>query len=73
MTVEDRVGLIKDISGAIAAMHIGIMSFHTEPATGKRFHINKVEIASTDKKKIEKLLGKLQSVKGVKDVGYRLI
>jgi len=33
MTVEDRVGLIKDISGTIAAMHIGIISFHTEPAT----------------------------------------
>jgi GTP pyrophosphokinase len=73
MTVEDRVGLIKDISGAIAEMHIGIMSFHTEPTTGKKFHINKVEVASTDKKKIEKLLVKLRGIKGVKDVGYRLI
>jgi len=73
MTVEDRVGLIKDISGSIAQMHVGIMSFHTEPATGKRFHINKVEVASTDKKKIEKLIVKLRAVKGVKEIGYRLI
>jgi GTP pyrophosphokinase len=73
MTVEDRVGLIKDISGAIAEMHIGIMSFHTEPGTGKRFHVNKVDIQSTDKKKIEKLVAKLRGVKGVRDIGYRLV
>ena len=73
LTVEDRVGLIKDISGAIAEVHIGIISFHTEPSTGKRFHINKVEIQSTDKKKIEKLVVKLRGVKGVKEIGYRLI
>ncbi len=73
MTVEDRVGLIKDISGTIAAMHIGILTFHTEPTTGKKFHINKVEIASTDKKKIEKLVDKLRVIKGVKEIGYRLI
>jgi guanosine-3',5'-bis(diphosphate) 3'-pyrophosphohydrolase len=73
MTVEDRVGLIKDISGAIAELHIAIMSFHTEPATGKKFHINKVDIASTDKKKLEKLLIKLGNIEGVKSVGYRLV
>lgn len=73
MTVEDRVGLIKDISGSIAEMRIGIMSFHTEPATGKKFHINKVDIASTDKKKIEKLIAKLGNIKGVKGLSYRLV
>jgi GTP pyrophosphokinase len=72
MTVEDRVGLIKDISGAIAETHIGILSFHTEPSTGKRFHINKVEIQSTDKKKIEKLVEKIRKIKGVKEISYRL-
>lgn len=73
LTVEDRVGLIKDISGSIAESHIGIMSFHTEPSPGKRFHLNKVDINSTDKKKINKLIEKLRKVKGVKDLGYRLI
>jgi GTP pyrophosphokinase len=73
ITVEDRVGLIKDISGAIAELRIGIMSFHTEPPAGKKFHINKVDIQSTDKKKIEKLTAKLRGVKGVKDITYRLV
>jgi GTP pyrophosphokinase len=71
--VEDRVGLIKDISGSIAELHIGIMSFHTEPVTGKLFHVNKIEIQSTDKKKIEKLMVKLRAVNGVKEVSYRLV
>ncbi len=73
MSVEDRVGLIKDISGSIAELHIAIISFHTEPVTGKSFHINKIEIQSTDKKKIEKLMVKLRAVKGVKEVGFRLV
>jgi (p)ppGpp synthase/HD superfamily hydrolase len=54
-------------------MHIGITSFHTEPATGKKFHINKIEIQSTDKKKIEKLIEKLRDVSGVKEISYRLL
>ena len=73
MTVEDRVGLIKDTSGAIAEMHIGIISFHTEPPVGKRIHINRVDIQSTDRKKIEKLVAKLRGLKGIKDATYRLI
>ena len=73
MAVEDRVGLIKDISGSIAEMRIGIMSFHTEPATGKKYHINKVEVSSTDKKKMDKLLIKLRGIDGVKEVSYRLV
>ena len=73
VTVEDRVGLIKDISGGIAQLHIAIMSFHTESAKGGRLHINKIEIQSADKKKIEKLIAKLRDVKGVKEASYRLI
>jgi guanosine-3',5'-bis(diphosphate) 3'-pyrophosphohydrolase len=73
VTVEDRVGLIKDISSAIAELRIGIISFHTEAPIGKRYHINKIEVQSTDKKKLEKLDTKLRTVKGVKEVSYRLL
>jgi guanosine-3',5'-bis(diphosphate) 3'-pyrophosphohydrolase len=71
--VEDRVGLIKDVSGTIAQLHIAILSFHTESAKGGRLHITKVEVQSTDKKKIEKIIAKLHTVKGVKEATYRLI
>jgi len=73
LTVEDRVGLIKDTSGVIAQSHIGIMSFHTESVKSGRFHLNKIEIQSTDKKKIEKIAAKLRGVKGVKEVSYRIL
>ncbi|HUC31406.1 MAG TPA: RelA/SpoT family protein [Candidatus Paceibacterota bacterium] len=73
VTAESRVGIDKDISGTIAEMHVGIIHFHAEPAKGKRSHVNRVEIQSTDKKKIEKLIAKLRGVKGVKEVSYRLV
>ncbi|HUC01478.1 MAG TPA: RelA/SpoT family protein [Candidatus Paceibacterota bacterium] len=73
LAVEDRIGLIKDISGAIAELHIGILSFHTEPSQGKPLHTDRVEVRSTDKKKLEKLVAKLRGVKGVKEAAYRLV
>jgi GTP pyrophosphokinase len=73
VVVEDRVGLIKDISSVIAQSRIAIVSFHTESAKGGKFHINKVEIQSADKKKIERIMVKLKTVKGVREVSYRVV
>ncbi len=73
LTVEDRVGLIKDISGAIAQSRVGILSFHAETAKGGVLHVNKVEINTNDAKKVERILAKLKGIKGVKDVGSRAI
>ncbi len=73
LLVEDRVGLIKDISGTIAQSRIGILSFHTEAAKGGKFHMNKVEIQTNDKKKVEKIVARLQTVRGVREVGYKTI
>lgn len=73
ITVEDRVGLIKDMSGVIAQSHIAILSFHTESAKGGKMHINKVEIQTADKAKIEKIMVKMKAVKGVREVSYRVV
>jgi len=73
IVVDDRVGLIKDISACIARNHMNIMSFHAENPKGGRFPFDKVEVQSTDKIKIEKLILKLKDIKGVKEVSYRLI
>ncbi|MBI4087458.1 MAG: bifunctional (p)ppGpp synthetase/guanosine-3',5'-bis(diphosphate) 3'-pyrophosphohydrolase [Candidatus Liptonbacteria bacterium] len=72
ITVEDRVGLIKDISAAIAQSHIKILSFHAPHQPGK-FLINKVEVDTTDKKTLQKLIVKLKKVKGVREVSYKLV
>jgi GTP pyrophosphokinase len=73
ITVEDRVGLIKDISGIIAQSRIAILSFHTENTKGGKLHINKVEIQTADKKKIDKIVARMKEVGGVKEVSYRVV
>ncbi len=70
---EERVGLLKDISGVIANSHISIMSFEVKHQPGNRFPINRVEIAIADKMKVEKLILKIKKIKGVKEVGYKLV
>ncbi len=70
---EDRVGLIKDVSAIIARSHTSIINFESKNQPGSRFHVNRVEIATTDKQKIERLILKIKNIKGVKEVGYKLI
>jgi len=72
IVMEDRVGLIKDISSIIARSHIKIINFHTQNSPGSKFPIDKVEIATADKQKIEKLIVKIKSIKGVREVSYKL-
>lgn len=69
--VEDRVGLIKDISGTIAQSRIGIVSFHTESAKGGKLHLNRVDIQTNDRKKLDKIVLKLRGLRGVREVSYK--
>jgi GTP pyrophosphokinase len=73
ITVEDRVGLIKDLSTAIARNHMNILAFHSDNAKGSRYPFDKIEIQTTDKVKIEKLIVKLKAIRGVKEISYKLI
>ncbi len=72
VVVEDRVGLIQDLSTTIAQNHMNIMSFHANNPKGGRFPANRIEIASTDIPKIQKLIVKLKRIKGVREVSYAL-
>ncbi len=73
IAVEDRVGLIQDISTVTARQRMNIMSFHADNPKGSRFPIDRVEIASTDPAKIEKLIVKLKRIKGIREVSYKLV
>ena len=73
LAVENRVGLIKDISAVIARSHTGILSFHSDDQKGNRYAFDKVDIQMSEKAKIEKLIMKLKVIPGVKEVSYRLI
>src|SRR5262249_35029193 len=73
IVVEDRVGLIHDISSFITANHVNIVSFHAENPKGGKNSFQRAEIQMTDPAKIKKLVLKLKKVKGVKEVSYKLI
>ena len=73
LVVENRVGLIKDVSAVIARNHIGILSFHSDNPKDNRYSFNKAEVQLTDKAKIEKLIVKLKAIPGVKEISYRMI
>ena len=70
---DDRIGLIKDIGSVIARSHIHIMSVHTIESPGSKFHIEKIQCAITDKKKIEKLVLKLKQIPDVREVGWQIV
>jgi GTP pyrophosphokinase len=71
ITVETRVGLIKDISTAIARQHFTIMHFNTDHPKGGRFQFYHIEVSTTDKIKIEKLVVKLKKIKEVREISYK--
>lgn len=73
IVVSDRVGLIKDISTVIARSHINIISFQAFNPRGGKFPIDKIEIGTTDRDKIEKLILKLKKIKEVQEVSYQLV
>lgn len=73
LVVKDRIGLLKDVTAAIASSHVSILNLHTSAPSGSEFPTDKIEIATTDKKKIEKLILKLKKIKEIKEISYKII
>lgn len=73
LVVKDRPGLIKDISTIISRSHVNIVSFQASNPHGGKFPVNKIEIATTNREKIEKLILKLKKLKEVQEIGYQLV
>ena len=73
ITVAVRTGLIKDISTTIAREHFTISNFHTDNLKGGRFQFYRIEISTTDKAKIEKLVVKLKRIKEIREISYKLV
>ncbi|MBI4991813.1 MAG: bifunctional (p)ppGpp synthetase/guanosine-3',5'-bis(diphosphate) 3'-pyrophosphohydrolase [Candidatus Harrisonbacteria bacterium] len=71
IVVEDRVGLLKDVTVIISRSHINIIAINT--ITNAKFPILKIRCDITNKEKIEKLLVKLKKLKEIKEIGYQLI
>jgi len=73
VVVKDRVGLLKDITGTIARSHFNIIGMHINHIPGTKFPTNKIELATIDREKVEKLILKLKQIKEIREISYRLI
>lgn len=71
LVVEDRVGLLKDISVIIARSHVNIQTLNTRQ-NGK-FPTIKINTNVIAKDKAEKLMLKLKKLKEIKEISYKLI
>lgn len=73
MVVQDRLGLIKDISSIMSRSHIKILSMQTTSQSGNKFPTIKIQCEILPKNKIEKLMLKLKEIKEVREISYQLI
>jgi GTP pyrophosphokinase len=73
LVVKDRIGLLKDITSVIASLRLSILNLHTTASAGSDFPIDKIEIATTDKRKVEKLVLKLKKIKEIKEISYKVL
>lgn len=70
LVVEDKIGLLKDISSIISKNHINIKNINTLMNKGQ--NIIKIR-CEADKEKAEKLILKLKKIKEIKEISYRLV
>ncbi len=73
IVIEDRIGLIQDLSTLIARNHINILSYHAEHPKGGKLSFERVELQTVDVPKIAKLIVRIKKIKGVKEVSYKLV
>jgi len=70
LVAEDRIGMLKDISAVIARSHISILNINVQP--NAKFPLIKIQCDTPNKDKIEKLLLKLKSQKGIIEASYKI-
>ena len=71
ITVEDKPGLISEITAIISRSHVNILAVNT--ITNSRFPNFRIKCDVVNKEKIEKLIIKLKKIKEIKEISYALI
>ncbi|MBI2013329.1 MAG: bifunctional (p)ppGpp synthetase/guanosine-3',5'-bis(diphosphate) 3'-pyrophosphohydrolase [Candidatus Colwellbacteria bacterium] len=73
MTIEDRIGLLKDISSVISRSHINITGITSSQMGGGKYQALKIKCSTADKDKVWKLILKLKKIKEIKEIDYRFV
>ncbi len=71
ITVEDKPGLISEITMIISRSHVNITAVNT--ITNSRFPSLRIKCDLVNKEKIEKLLIKLKKIKEIKEISYAFL
>ena len=73
LTIKNKLGLTKDISGIIARSHVHITSINLSGHEGGHFSSCRIGCETIDASKIEKVILKLKKLKDVKEISYKLV
>ena len=73
LVVEDRLGMMKDITTVIARSHVNIVSFETANTPKNKLPVDRVIVSTADRTKIEKLAVKLKNIPGVREVHRQFV
>jgi len=66
--VEDRVGILSDVSNVISRSHVNIIKLNSAPRDRDSYHAIKVLCDTDNKNKVLKIILKLKAVSGVKEI-----
>lgn len=73
LTIQNRLGLTKDISGIIARSHVHITSIQLSGDRDGHFSSCRIGCETIDTSKIEKVILKLKKLKDVREISYKLV
>ena len=71
LSVKDRIGLLKDVSGAVADFKINMKSVTSE-TKNRAYPLIIINAPIKNKNQLEKLMVKLKTIKGVEEASYKL-
>ena len=71
ITVEDKPGLINEITAIMTRSHVNVLAVNT--ITNSRFPSFRIKCDLVNKEKIEKLIVKLKKIKEVREISYVFI
>ena len=66
ITVEDRIGILKDVADVISRSHVNVNSMSSSAEKRGRFHVMRIKCDTDDKEKIMKIILKLKGGKELK-------
>ena len=71
IVVENRVGILRDVSNIISRSHVSIVTLTSAPRERDSYHVIKALCDTDNKNKILKIMLKLKGLKAVKEIDYR--